>query len=167
MNRPIVIYSLLFAVSVLVQVLIMNHIQFSHFVNPYFYLLFLLLLPVGVPRYMLLLLGFGLGLTIDLFSNTPGVHASATVLVAFIRPFLLNTANLDEQEKAIRPTIYNMGFTSFIRYAAIIVLIHHFVMFYLEVFSFTGFFQTFLRSFFSSIFTFVFIVISQFLIFRK
>ncbi len=160
-------YPIIFVVSVLVQVLFMNDIQFSRFVNPYFYILFILLLPVGIPRYLLLLLGFGTGLVIDMFSNTPGVHASATVLIAFIRPFLLSTANLDDQEKAIAPTTVNMGYSTFFRYAAIMILIHHFFLFYVEVFSIVGFFHTFLRSLFSSIFTFVFIGLSQFLIYRK
>jgi rod shape-determining protein MreD len=160
-------YPIIFVVAVLVQVLFMDNIQFSRFVNPYFYILFILLLPVGIPRYLLLLLGFGTGMVIDMFSNTPGVHASATVLIAFVRPFLLSTANLDDQEKAVAPTMLNMGHTTFFKYAAIVILIHHFFLFYVEVFSIVGFFQTFLRSLFSSIFTFVFIIISQFLIFRK
>jgi hypothetical protein len=55
-------YPILFLVAVLVQVLFMDNIQFSRFVNPYFYILFILLLPIGIPKYLLLLLGFGLGM---------------------------------------------------------------------------------------------------------
>ncbi|MBN2805172.1 MAG: rod shape-determining protein MreD [Prolixibacteraceae bacterium] len=167
MNKQIHWYILLFAVSVLVQVLFMNNLQFSRFLNPYFYLLFIIILPMNIPRYLLLLLGFILGMTIDVFTNTPGIHASATVFVAFLRPFILNASNLDDKEKVMCPTMANIGFTLFFRYAAILIVIHHFFLFYIEIFSFTGFLQTFLRSFLSSIFTFVFIVISQFLIFRK
>ena len=160
-------YILLFVVVVLIQVIFMNQIQFSRFVNPYFYILFILLLPINFPRYLMLILGFLLGITIDVFSNTPGIHASATVFIAFVRPYVINASNLDDKEQIMCPTIANIGFGWFIRYAGILVLVHHFFLFYVEVFSFHGFFQTFLRSFLSSIFTLIFIVISQFLIFRK
>lgn len=167
MNRRAAWYILIFVVAVLVQVLFMNHIQFSRFVNPYFYVLFLLLLPLNTPRYLLLLLGFLLGMTVDVFSNTPGIHASSSVFLAFVRPYIINTSNFDDAEKVMSPTVLNIGFGAFVRYAAILIVVHHFFLFYIEIFTFHGFFQTFLRSLFSSIFTFVFIIISQFLIFRK
>lgn len=167
MNKKPYWYILLFVVVVLIQVLFMNNIQFSRFVNPYFYILFILLLPINFPRYLLLLLGFFLGLTIDIFSNTIGIHASATVFIAFLRPFVINASNLEDKEQAMSPTLANIGFAWFFKYVAILILVHHFFLFYVEIFSFQGFLQTFLRSFLSSIFTFIFIVISQFLIFRK
>lgn len=167
MNKKPQWYILLFVVTVLIQVLIMNNIQFSRFVNPYFYVLFILLLPINFPRYLILILGFALGLSIDVFSNTPGIHASASVFMAFLRPYVINASNLDDKEPLIIPSIANIGGAMFVRYAAILIIVHHFFLFYVEVFSFHAFFQTFLRSFLSSIFSFIFIVISQFLIFRK
>ena len=98
MNKKLHWYILLFLVSVLVQVLIMNNMQFSRFVNPYFYVLFILLLPINFPRYLLLILGFVLGITIDVFSNTPGIHASSAVFMAFLRPYVINASNVDEQD---------------------------------------------------------------------
>jgi len=167
MNKGPVWYIVSFIVIVLIQILVMNNIQFSGYVNPYFYVLFILILPINIPRYLLLILGFILGITIDVFSNTPGIHASATVLLSFVRPFLFNTYNLDDQEKSMIPSISNIGLGWFLRYAAVLILIHHFLLFYIEVFSFNGFLHTLIRCIFSSIFTFVFVVISQFLIFRK
>ncbi len=167
MNKGPLWYILSFTIIVLVQVLFMNNLQFSGYINPYFYILYILILPINIPKYLILLLGFFLGITIDLFANTPGIHASATVLVAFIRPFLFNTYNLEDQEKSMLPTISNLGFVWFLRYAAVIIITHHLFLFYIEVFSFHGFLNTLLRCFFSSIFTFIFVIISQFLIFRK
>ena len=167
MNKRPYWYILLFITVVLIQVLFMNNIQFNRYLNPYFYVLFILLLPLSVPRYLLLIFGFILGITIDVFSNTPGIHASSTVFLAFIRPFVINTTNMEDTEKLMSPTIQNIGFGVFLKYAGFLILLHHFFLFYVEIFSFHGFFQTFLRSLFSSIFTFVFILISQFLIFRK
>lgn len=167
MNKQFWWYILLFATAILVQVLFMNHIQFNRFINPFFYVIFLLLLPLNVPRYLLLILGFVLGLTVDVFSNTPGIHASATVFMALIRPYFINSANLEDSEKVMSPTLMNLGFASFVKYAGLLILFHHLFLFYIEIFSFHAFFQTFLRSIFSSLFTFVFVIVSQFLIFRK
>ncbi len=167
MSRKIAWYIISFIGIVLVQVLILNNIQFSGYINPYFYILFVLILPIGVPRYLLLLLGFLLGITVDVFCSTPGIHASATVLISFLRPYFFSTSNLDEQEKAMLPTIKNMGLGWFLRYVAVLILIHHVFLFYIEAFTFVGFLHTLVRSLFSSIFTFVVVIISQFLIFRK
>jgi len=167
MNKGPVWYIISFVVIVLIQIVLMNNIQFSGFINPYFYILFIILLPINIPRYLLLLLGFLLGITIDIFSNTPGIHASATVFIAFLRPFIINSYNLDDQEKMMIPSISNIGVKWFIKYLVIMIIAHHFFLFYIEVFSFSGFFHTLLRCILSSIFTFVFILISQFLIFRK
>jgi rod shape-determining protein MreD len=167
MNKGPVWYILTFVVIVLIQVGIMNNIQFSGFINPYFYILFILLLPVNIPQYLLLISGFLLGITIDIFSNTPGIHASATVFVSFLRPYLFNSYNFDDKEKVMIPTLANIGIKSFVKYAALMILIHHFFLFFIEVFSFSGFLFTLLRCMLSSIFTFVVILISQFIIFRK
>lgn len=167
MNKKLYWYVLLFVVSVLVQILIMNNMQFSGFINPYFYLLFILLLPINFPRYLLLLLGFVLGITIDVFSNTPGIHASSTVFIAFLRPYVINASNVEEQDRMMIPSVSNIGLGWFVRYAAIFIIIHHLFLFFVEIFTIQAFFNTLLRSLFSAIFTFVFILISQFLIFRK
>ena len=167
MNKSTVWYIISFVVIVLIQILLMNNIQFSGFINPYFYILFIILLPINIPSYILLILGFVLGITIDIFSNTPGIHASATVFVAFIRPFIINSYNLDDKEKMLIPSISNIGVKWFIKYVVIMILAHHLFLFYIEVFSFSGFLLTLMRCFLSSIFTFVFILISQFIIFRK
>jgi rod shape-determining protein MreD len=167
MNKTLLWYCIAFIVIVLIQVGIMNNLQFSGFINPYFYILFILLLPVNIPRYLLLISGFLLGITIDIFSNTPGIHASATVFVSFIRPYLFNSYNFDDKDKVLIPSLGNIGIRSFVKYAALMIVIHHFFLFFIEVFSFSGFFYTLLRCILSSIFTFVVVLISQFLIFRK
>ena len=167
MSKSIIWYIGLFVFSVLIQVLFMDNIQFYSMVNPYFYVLFVLLLPINTPRYLLLILGFVLGLTIDVFANTPGIHASATVFMAFLRPFMINTANIDEQEKAISPTLMNMGVGWFVKYSLVLILFHHTFLFFVEIFSFHVFLNNLLRSLLSGLFTFVLVVLSQFIIYRK
>jgi rod shape-determining protein MreD len=167
MNKGIVWHIVAFVSVVIVQALIMNELQFSGYVNPYFYVLFIIILPFNTPRFLLLLLGFLLGLTIDMFTNTPGIHASATVFISFLRPFILNSSSFDEHEKMNTPTIGNIGLKWFMKYAALFIILHHLFLFYIEVFSFNGFLFTLLRCVLSSLFTFVIILISQYLVFRK
>ncbi|HPS13310.1 MAG TPA: rod shape-determining protein MreD [Prolixibacteraceae bacterium] len=167
MNKGPVWYIVTFVTIVLIQLLLMNNIQFSGYINPYFYILFIILLPISIPTYLLLIAGFFLGITIDIFSNTPGIHASATVFMSFIRPYVINSYNLEDQEKIKIPSIMNLGIKWFVKYLLIMVLVHHIFLFFIEVFSFSGFLHTLLRCILSSIFTFVFILISQFIVFRK
>lgn len=167
MTNKLIKYSLMFLVAVLVQVLLLNQVQFSGYINPYFYIVFVLLLPLSTPRYLLLLLGFLIGLTIDIFSDSLGIHAAATVLIAYIRPFVIRVISTREEDRNDFPGLLQNKFGWFFSYVTILVLAHHFVLFYLEYFTFSHFFYTLLKVIFSSVFTIFIIVLSQFLIFRK
>ncbi len=146
----------------LVQVLVLNNIQFSGFVNPYLYVLFIITLPFETPGWLLLLLAFASGFSIDVFSNTMGMHASATVFMAFIRPYILRAfAPRDDYQPGTLPTMSFYGTGWFLRYALILVFAHHLVLFYVEVFSVTHFFSTLWRVFASVGFTMILIFISQ------
>lgn len=155
-------------ILVLFQVFILNNLQFSGFVNPYLYVLFILLLPFETPGWLLLSLGFILGISIDLFANTPGLHASATVLMAFLRPVVLDYfAPRDGYVPGTYPRVYYYGLGWFFQYAAILIFAHHFFLFYMEVFRLSDFLLTFRRVVFSGIFTLFLVVLSQFFIFRR
>jgi rod shape-determining protein MreD len=157
-----------FVVLVLVQILILNNVQISGYIIPNFYILFILLLPFETPKWMLLLLAFTLGISVDLFTQTPGMHAAATVFMAFLRPGVLEmSAPRDGYESGSFPRIYYFGFQWFLRYAAILILAHHLVLFYIEVFRFAEFFSTLLRVLLSSSFSLVLIMLSQYFIYRK
>lgn len=125
-----------FIVLVLAQVLALNNIQFLGFINPYIYILFILLLPVRLPRGILLLLAFGLGLTIDAFSNTMGMHAFATVLVAFFRNGVIKLFTSIEEGNNPTPSFYTFGVGAYVKYVVVMVLLHHSALFILESFSF-------------------------------
>ena len=161
-------YIIMFVVLVLVQVLILNNIQFSGLINPYIYILFLLLLPFTIPGYFLLPISFLLGISIDIFSNTPGLHAGATVLLGFLRPGIARLISSREFiEKGTIPNLEQLGFASFLKYIVLAVLVHHLFLFYAETFSLGGFLETFLRFIISSIFSIIIILASQFIIFKK
>lgn len=157
-----------FAVLVLLQILILNNIQISGHIVPYFYILFILLMPFETPNWLLLVTAFALGLSVDLFAHTPGMHAAATVFMAFVRPYVLRlSAPRDGYETGSFPRLYYYGFKWFLRYTVILVLTHHFVLFYIEVFRFSEFFSTLLRVLLSSLFSVILIMLSQYFIYRK
>ncbi|MGC9331940.1 MAG: rod shape-determining protein MreD [Bacteroidales bacterium] len=117
-------YSLLFIVCILLQVFIFNEMQLGRYFNPSFYLLFLLLLPFESPKWLLLITGFVLGIIIDAYANTPGINAAATVFAAFIRPEILNLFSpRDGFEPGTFPRISYYGFTWFLKYTLVIVVI--------------------------------------------
>jgi len=157
-----------FLVVILFQVLVMDNVMINGYMIPYIYLLFILLMPFETPRWTQLVLGFLLGMGIDLFLNTPGMHTAATVLVAFIRPYLLNLlAPRDGYDTDSFPRIHYYGFLWFLKYTLIIVVIHHFLLFYLEVFQLKDFLSTLLRVILSSILSTSTIILSQYFVFRK
>ena len=161
-------YTIMFFTLVLIQVLILNNIQLSGYINPFLYVLFILLLPFQTPGYLLLGLAFVLGLVIDIFSNTIGLHTSATVFLAFLRPPVLNLiSNRDIQEKGRAPRIEGFGLAWFTRYLIFLVPAHHLFLFFMEVFTFSGFVFTLGRAFISSVFSIFLILASQYILFKK
>ncbi len=163
MINSILRYGLIFILLILLQVLLFNNIQFSGYVNPYIYLMFIMLLPVEIPAWLLLLLSFMTGGIIDFFSGSPGMHSSATVLAGFVRPYILRLISpRDGYETSSDPSMFIYGFRWFLIYTALIVFVHHTALFYLEVFRFTDFFRTLGRVVLSSVFSITFILLFEF-----
>ncbi|NOX86147.1 MAG: rod shape-determining protein MreD [Chlorobi bacterium] len=156
-----------FILLVLLQVLVLNNMNLMGYMNPYVYILFILLLPADISGVLLLLLAFLTGITIDFFGNTLGLNAAATVLMAFTRPKVLNLffKNIEFGQNE-EPGIAKMGFGKFLRYVFILVLIHHTALFFLEVFSFQEFRDTVYRIIISSVFS-TFIIMILVLLFGK
>ena len=153
---------------VLFQVLILNHIRLSGYINPYFYIYFILLLPFATPNWLLLISSFLLGFTVDVFSNTPGINASASVMMAFSRPFVIRLISSGtEYEVGERPSLKNQDMKWFVYYTVILIFIHHFTLFFLEIFRFREFFTTFFRVILSSAFTFLLVMISEYLFYSR
>ncbi len=157
-----------FVILVILQIVIFNNIQFSGYINPYIYVLFILLLPFETPKWLLILSSFLLGLSIDIFSNTLGMHAAACVFMAFMRPHVLQYISPREgYEASSLPRISYYGFNWFIKYSITLILAHHIFLFYIEVFTFSGYFFTLSRALLSSLFSIILIVFSQYVIYRK
>lgn len=157
-----------FCIILLIQVLILNKITlrwwsqpigFPVFI-PYLYPLFILLLPFEVSVAALLLCGFVLGLTMDMFMNTAGMHACATVLIAYLRTNVLSALlpkNLIEYPNQ-SPGVKNMGWIPFLVYSAFLIVIHHTVFFTVELWSFSNLGYLALKILASSVTSLLFII---------
>lgn len=125
-----------FIILVVVQVFVLDNIQFMGYISPMIYILFILSLPVRFHRGLSLILAFVLGLTIDMFNNTMGLHAFATVLLAFFRnPVIRIFVSLEEGVNPT-PSFRTFGVSSYIKYIATLIVTHHTVLFLMESFSF-------------------------------
>ena len=160
-------YLTMFILLVFFQIVIVNNIDLSTYVNPYIYVVFIIGLPYNTKPWIVLVLSLLLGMTMDSFSSLPGPHIAATVLMGYVRRFyLIFSTNKDDLSTKIEPSISTKGPIGFLVYALIMVFIHHFVLFYLEAFSFNQFFSTLARVFFSTIFTILLIGLGQLLFYR-
>ena len=165
--RSVIGYTIQFIAIVALQVLILNNVELLGYMNPYVYLIFLLILPADINRSALLIIGFVLGLSIDIFENSGGLHTSATLLIAFIRPGLFRLIAGPSNTELERFNIKTLGVGRFLLLAGITVFIHHFWLFLLESFSFKDLLQVIKRTFFSGLFTLLLIYLMQLLVYRK
>jgi rod shape-determining protein MreD len=168
MIRTIVINLIRFIVLVFIQVFLLKNITLYNLATPYFYILFILLLPFETPNALLFPLAFIMGLTIDAFYDTPGLHAAACVLLALVRVLFISiTVQKEGFDNEPEPTLSVMGFRWFFTYILVLTLFHHFFLFNLEVFSLSGLQYTLSRFVLSSIFTVFLILVSGLLFFRR
>lgn len=131
MNSTIIQRTLWFIFYVLLQGLVLNHINFLDSINPYLYILFLIKMPANIGKSNLLLIGFALGICVDILASTPGIHASATTLVAYIKPSIdAMFADKDERKNGIVASAKSFGFGAYVRYAMVITIVHHLTYFF-------------------------------------
>jgi hypothetical protein len=151
----------------LLQVLIVQNIRLGSYLILFPYVLFILLLPFDMNKLLVLALSFLLGVTVDMFYDTAGMHAAACTLIGFARNYVLRfIAPREGYDPSQSPTVEHMGLTWFVTYVGILIFIHHLFFFYLEIFRFGEFFRTLLRVIVSTIGTFTFVYIIQFLFYR-
>lgn len=141
MSQPLKIV-VRFILFLLVQALVLNNMPPLHrFITPYLYFLFLLWLPFTMGRISVMVWGFVLGFALDMFTKTPGLHASAALLVAYLRHFMINLLVPRETRelKSGNPGIRSMGFASYSVFVLVLVLFHHTWLVLLEWMSFGNF----------------------------
>lgn len=131
-----------FVLFILFQVFILDQIPPLHqFIVPYIYFLFILWLPFRIHRFWLLIIAFVFGLSLDYFTGTYGLHAAPCVLIAYIRPFLLNLLIPKDttEQSYIEPGSKSMGWAPFVLYAGILTFVHHFYLVLIEWLQFGNF----------------------------
>jgi hypothetical protein len=168
MNRKLIGNIARFILLALAQVYIFSNIQVSGYINPQVYVLFILMLPFEIAGFWLLTLAFMMGLTVDFFMHTPGMHAAASVVLAFLRPGVIRlVGKKDDLEPWQYPNIRDSGTLWFLAYTLILVFLHHIFIFYLEVFRFSEFLQTFLKVLINTVLTSLIIMLIQFLFYSR
>ena len=130
---------------VLLQVLILNNVHIAGYATPFLYIYFILKFNSGTSRNELMLWAFFFGLTIDVFSDSPGMNAAATVLLAFLRPSLLRLFTPRDNQDNLVPSFKSMGITPFLKYTTASVFIHSLALLSIEFFSFSGIWLLLLR----------------------
>ena len=125
-----------FVVLVLIQVLVLNNIHFLRVATPFLYLYFILKMPVGTSRTNVVFFSFLIGLVIDIFSNTPGMHVAACTFAGFIREPLIRLFMGKDLPEGIYPSYKTFGYGGFFRYTLLFVVIHHVTLFLIESLTF-------------------------------
>ncbi len=148
----------------LLQIAALNNIDLGGYINPFVYVLFILILPVRTPGPVLLVIGFIMGLVVDMFSNSMGMHAAATVFMAYLRPTVLKfVAPREGYETESKPSIREFGLNWFVVYASVLVFLHHLMLFLVEVFRVSELHTTLFRVILSTLVTVSVLVMIQFL----
>ncbi|HXS58243.1 MAG TPA: hypothetical protein VN726_19060 [Hanamia sp.] len=159
-----------FCLFVLVQFFVLNQIPPLHqLVTPYIYFLFILWLPFKMGRRSVMLVAFLLGFALDCFTKTYGLHAAPCVLIAYIRPFLINLLISQEgaESNYNEPSVTSMGFTPYFTYVTILTFIHHTLLFFLQAMQTGGYFYFLVKSLLSTAVSLVLIMLIELLFVRK
>jgi hypothetical protein len=162
-SRIILINVLRWIVLLFVQIFLLRNIGFYNLSTPFIYILFILVLPFNIPNFLLYILAFATGLTVDAFYDTLGVHTTACITLAFVRILFisvsLNREAIDEPE----PSLGNMGLRWFALYAILCIISHHLLVFFLEAFKLSEFSYTLSRSLLSTAFTLFLVLLTEFI----
>jgi len=151
-----------FIVLILLQVLVFNRIEISEYLNPMVIVFFLIALPFNTPKWLLLVSAFALGITVDVFMNTPGILSFTAVLVAYLRPLILQFIQpRDGYSIGDLPRAVDLGWSWMIQYSFFITIIFHLVYFIILAYSQDNFLVILWKTIISSIFTLFFVFVLQ------
>ncbi|WP_428741262.1 rod shape-determining protein MreD [Tenacibaculum sp.] len=166
MNKTLYII-FLFVFLLLLQVLVLNNVQFLGYINPYLYIVFVFLYPLRENRFPILILSFLLGLCVDAFSNSGGIHAFSTLFIAYIRPFFFRAVFKKTTSDYLLFDLRHESFDKVFNYTTALTIIHHFILFNLINFSFYNLSNVLINTLFSSVFTLLLYFLGSFIFRRK
>ncbi|HMO61251.1 MAG TPA: rod shape-determining protein MreD [Ferruginibacter sp.] len=159
-----------FVLLILVQFFVLDKVHLHYMVTPYIYYLFVLWMPFNTSRSWQMILAFLLGFTLDSFRHSPGFHAAACVLIAYLRPFLINILIPQEGAEANyeEPSARSLGgFVRYMIYTGLLTLVHHGWLFLLEAWNFANFWYFVVKTLLSTAISLLLILIAEMLFARK
>lgn len=155
----------------LLQILVLNDVHINNFMRflgipafiPLVYPAIILLMPLNQNYYLTMLYAIIVGVVMDISSSTPGMHTMVLVFLAFIRPHLVRLFYQYEEKKPskIRPNLKGLGLVQFLLYCTTAIVIHHFILFTFQVWSFKNIPNIFFKTIVSSFFSILLILIAQ------
>lgn len=163
MNSAVLVNVARFIFLLAAQILIFNNMNFLGYINPYPYVLFIILYPVNSNKTGLLFASFFLGIIMDMFCNSGGVHAAACVLLAYYRPYIFKFSfglSYEYQTVKLNDVLTPERFS----FILIAVVIHHFTLFLLEVFRLNFLWEILLKTILSTLFTILLCIIIIYII---
>jgi len=159
-----------FMLFILIQVFVLDRIHLHQMVTPYLYFLFILWLPFKLQRSWLMIFAFLLGFTLDSFRHQPGFHAAACVLIAYLRPFLINLLIPQEgfETNYEEPSISSMGgILPYTIYIGVFAFMHNAWLFLLEAWQFGNIWYFLVKTVLSTLISFLLIIITDMIFVRK
>ncbi len=167
-SRSIIMPILLIILFWVLQILIFRNFAFFNMAFCYIYIGFILMLPYEIPHMLTMIIAMVFGFTIDIFYDTIGMHMAACVFIAYIRPYVINVLTpRGGYDATMEISIQSLGFQWFASYAAVLIFIHHTLLFAIEAWGLNVFFQAIGKIVLSSIFTFGVFTLLQFLLFSR
>ena len=167
MNSTFLKYGFLLLLLPILQVSIFNNVLLLDYINPYFYIIFVFVFPFDKNKTALLVSSFLLGLFIDLLTNDGGIHAFSLVFIAYFRLNFLLFLTGKSKSDIESINIIDINFTNIFVWISVLTFIHHFLLFYLEQFSFERFDNLLLKTFLTSILSIVLIIFGLQLFLKK
>ncbi|NLJ82957.1 MAG: rod shape-determining protein MreD [Bacteroidales bacterium] len=160
-------YVLSFFLLLLFQVLVSKSIALWGIVTPMAYILFILILPFQMPKWQVVVLGFVMGISVDLFTGIMGQHAAASLLIAFLRTIIVSVIPTNIKfEDHLRPILWDMHFVWYFQYVLYLTLIHHVTFFLLDSMSVINLFIILGISLLNTVFTVLLIFVFQVIFFK-
>lgn len=163
-------YIFRFILLILSQVFVLNQIPPLHqYFTPLLYFVFILWLPFTIGRSQLLIVSFATGMAIDFFTKTPGMYASACVLIGYVRPFIINfiVPQQGAEFNYREPSATSLGNIQYMIYVSLLTLLHHGMLFSIQAFQFGNVFYLLFKTLGASIISFVLILIVEIIFTRK
>ncbi|WP_369410224.1 rod shape-determining protein MreD [Hufsiella ginkgonis] len=150
------------------QVFLLKNMGYYNLATPFLYILFIMLLPFGIPNWLLFVLAFITGCTVDAFYDTAGVNAAACTVLAMVRVIFISiTVQREGFDNEPEPNLAVMNFRWFFFYTFVLTIFHHTTLFLLETFNFDEIQYTITRILLSSAFTIVLILVYEFIFSTK